>query len=97
MKKKKKKKKKQDGSFCLELLDEFGQHAQVCKVEGAAAHRHDTIRDGLVPDLKRYATSVKLEQFIYELAQLDEDTGETKWAREANINKALEVPEFAGE
>ena len=73
--------KKQDGSFCLELLDEFGQHAQVCKVEGAAVHRHDTIRDGLVPDLKRYATSVKLEQFIYELAQLDEDTGETKEAR----------------
>ena len=71
-KKKKKKKKKKD---------EFGQHAQVCKVEGAAVHRHDTIRDSLVPDLKQYATSVKLEQFIYELAQLDEDTGETKEAR----------------
>ena len=55
--------KKQDGSFCLGLLDEFGVHAQVCKVEGGAVQRHDTIRDGLVPDLKRYATSVKMEQF----------------------------------
>ena len=26
--------KKKDGTFCLELLDEFGVHAQVCKVEG---------------------------------------------------------------
>ena len=55
--------KKQDGSFCLELLDEFVVHAQVCKVKGGAVHRHDSIRDGLVPKLKRYATSVKMEQF----------------------------------
>ena len=72
--------KKQDGSFCLELLDEHGHHGQVCKVEGAAVHRHDTIRDGVVPELRRYVSSVKLEQFIYELAQLDENTGETKEA-----------------
>ena len=43
--------KKSDGSFCLELLDEFGMHAQVCKVEGGTVHRHDTIRDGLVSGL----------------------------------------------
>ena len=43
--------------------------------------RHDTIRDGLVPGLKPHVSSVKLEQFIYELAQLNEDTGETKEAR----------------
>ena len=73
--------KKQDGSFCLELLDDLGRHAQVCKVEGTAVHRHDTIRDGLVPGLKPHVSSVKLEQFIYELAQLNEDTGETKEAR----------------
>ena len=59
--------KKQDGSFCLELLDEHSHHAQVCKVEGAAVHRHDTIRDGVLPELRRYVSSVKLEQFIYEL------------------------------
>ena len=73
--------KKQDGSFCLELLDDLGRHAQFCKVEGTAVHRHDTIRDGLVPGLKPHVSSVKLEQFIYELAQLNEDTGETKEAR----------------
>ena len=54
---------------------EHGHHAQVCKGEGAAVHRHDTIRDGVVPELRRYVPSVKLEQFIYELAQLDENTG----------------------
>ena len=73
--------KKQDGTFCLELLDPHGRHAQVCKVEGAACQRHDTIRDGLVPELKPCVTSLKLEQFIYELAQLDENTGETQEAR----------------
>ena len=50
--------KKKDGSFCLEQLDAFGQHAQVCKVEGAAVIRHDTIRDGIVPELKIHVTSV---------------------------------------
>ena len=59
--------KKQDGTFCLELLDAHGQHAQVCKVEDTAVQRHDTIRDGIVPELKSCVTSVKLEQFIYEL------------------------------
>ena len=40
--------------------------------------RHDNIRDGIVPELKSHVTSVKLEQFIHELAQLDENTGETQ-------------------
>ena len=35
--------KKLDGSYCMELLDTHGQHAQVCQVEGAAIHRHDTV------------------------------------------------------
>ena len=43
-----------DVSFCLELLDEHGRHAKMCKVEGAAVHRHDTIRDGVVPDRATY-------------------------------------------
>ena len=65
--------KKKDGSFCLELLDEHGLHAQNCKCEGAAIHRHDSIRDGLVPAMRPMFTSVKIEQFVYELAQLDDD------------------------
>ena len=35
--------KKLDGTYCLELLDEHGQHAQICKCEGASIHRHDTV------------------------------------------------------
>ena len=81
--------KKKDGSFCLEQLDAFGQHAQVCKVEGAAVIRHDTIRDGIVPELKGHVTSVKVEQFIHELAQLDENTGETQ---EAKMDIVAESP-----
>ena len=73
--------KKKDGSFCLELLDEHGLHAQNCKCEGAAIHRHDSIRDGLVPAMRPMFTSVKIEQFVYELAQLDDNTGETTEAR----------------
>ena len=73
--------KKKDGSFCLELLDEYGLHAQNCKCEGAAIHRHDSIRDGLVPAMRPMFTSVKIEQFVYELAQLDDNTGETTEAR----------------
>ena len=63
----------------------------MCKVEGGAVHRHYTIRDSLVPHLKRYATSVKLEQFIYELAQLDEDTGKTK---EAHMDIVADMPQL---
>ena len=81
--------KKKDGCFCLEQLDAFGQHAQVCKVEGAAVIRHDTIRDGIVPELKSHVTSVKVEQFIHELAQLDENTGETQ---EAKMDIVAESP-----
>ena len=80
--------KKKDGSFCLEQLDAFGQHTQVCKVEGAAVIRHDNIRDGIVPELKSHVTSVKLEQFIHELA-LDENTGETQ---EAEMDIVAESP-----
>ena len=65
----------------MQILDVCGYHAQTCKVEGAFIHRHDTVRDGLIPELKRYVTSVKTEQFIYKLAQLDEDTGTTTEAR----------------
>ena len=83
--------KKQDGTFCLELLDAYGRHAQVCKVEGAACQRHDTIRDGIVPALKPHVTTLKLEQFIYELAQLDENTGETQ---EARMDIVVESPKL---
>ena len=73
--------KKKDGSFCLELLDAIGVHARVCAAEGSNIHRHDTIRDGLVPALKPIFTCVKIEQFIFELAEIDDDTGQTKEAR----------------
>ena len=35
----------------------------------------------MIPELKRYVTSVKTEQFVYELAQYNEDTGTTTEAR----------------
>ena len=50
-------------------------------MEGANIHRHDTVRDGVIPALKRRVTSVKTEQFIFELSQLDENTGSTNEAR----------------
>ena len=80
---------KLDGSFCLEILDVCGYHAQTCKVEGALIHRHDTVRDGLIPELKKYVTSVKTEQFVYELAQLNEGTGTTT---EARVDIIAEMP-----
>ena len=43
--------------------------------------RHDTIRDGLVPGLKSHVTSFKVEQFIHELAQLDENTWDAQEAK----------------
>ena len=78
--------KKLDGSYCMELLD-----AQVCQVEGAVIHRHDTARDGLQPELKRHATSLKTEQFVYELAELDNDTGMVSEARMDLIAEMLEL------
>ena len=51
--------------------------------------RHDTIRDGVVPELKSHVRSVKVEQFIHELAQLDENTGETQ---EAKMDIVAESP-----
>ena len=50
-------------------------------MEGANIHKHDTVRDGIIPALKRRVTSVKTEQFIFELSQLDENTGNTQKAR----------------
>ena len=73
--------RKADGTYCLASLDTCAQHVQVCKVEGANIHRHDTVRDGIIPALKRRVTSVKTEQFIFELSQLDENTGSTNEAR----------------
>ena len=61
--------------------------AKVC----AACQRHDTIRDGIVPALKPHVTTLKLEQFIYELAQLDENTGETQ---EARMDIVVESPKL---
>ena len=81
--------KKKDGTFCLELLDAFGVHACVCAAEGSNIHRHDTIRDGLVPALKPIFTCVKIEQFIFELAEIDDDTGQTK---EARMDIVAEMP-----
>ena len=56
--------RKADGTYCLACLDECAQYAQICKVEGANIHKHDTVRDGVIPALKRHVTSVKTEQFI---------------------------------
>ena len=65
--------------------------ARICKVEGANIHRHDTVRDGVIPELKQHATSVKKEQFIYELSQLNEDTGATS---EARMDIVAEMPQL---
>ena len=66
--------KKGNGCYCLKVLDAFGQHAQLCQVEGTVIHRHDTVRDGLKEELNRHVTSLKTERFIYELAELNENT-----------------------
>ena len=50
-------------------------------VGGHSHHRHDACRDVLGRHLKPLVTSVKFEQFVHELAQPDEDTGETRAAR----------------
>ena len=83
--------RKMNGTYCLAHLDACGQHAQICKVEGANIHRHDTVRDGIVPELKKHVTSVKKEQFIYELSQLNEDTGATS---EARMDIIAEMPQL---
>ena len=33
--------------------------ARICKVEGANIHRHDTVRDGVIPEPKQHVTLVK--------------------------------------
>ena len=70
-----------DGTYCLAHRDACGQHAQIRKVEGANIHRHGTVRDGVIPEFKQDVTSVKKEQFIYELSQLNDDAGATSDAR----------------
>ena len=42
-----------------------------------------------MPELKGHVTSVKVEQFIHELAQFDENTGETQ---EAKMDIVAESP-----
>ena len=83
--------RKADGTYCVASLDACAQHAQICKVEGANIHTHDTVRDGIIPALKRHVTSVKTEQFIYELSQLDENTGGTN---EALMDIVAEIPQL---
>ena len=51
--------RKMNGTYCLAHLDACGQHAQICKVEGANIHRHDTVRDGVIPEPKQHVTLVK--------------------------------------
>ena len=53
--------------------------------------RIPTVRDGIKPALKRHVTSVKKEQFIYELSQLDENTGGTN---EARMDIIAELPQL---
>ena len=72
---------KGNGAHCGKALDAVGQHALACKCGGHSHHRHDACRDVLGRHLKPLVTSVKFEQFIHELAQPDEDTGETRAAR----------------
>ena len=60
-------------------------------MKGSLIHRHDTVRDGLVPELKQCVTSVKTEQFIYELSQFNPDTGTTT---EARMDIIAEMPEL---
>ena len=60
-------------------------------MKGSLIHRHDTVPDGLVPELKQCVTSVKTEQFIYELVQFNQDTGTTTEARMDIIAETLEL------
>ena len=69
---------KGNGKQCGHVLDAVGQHALACKCGGHSHHRHDACRDVLGRHLKPL---VKFEQFVHELAQPDEDTGETRAAR----------------
>ena len=59
----------------LANIDACAQHAQICKLEDTFIHKHNTVRDGIKPALKRHVTSVKTEQFISELSQLYEKSG----------------------
>ena len=86
--------RKGDGTACGKALDAAGQHALACKCGGHSHHRHDACRDVLARHLKPLVTSVNFEQFIHELAQPDEDTGETRAARldlvaQTKVGKAL--------
>ena len=72
---------KGNGKQCGHVLDAVGQHALACKCGGHSHHRHDACRDVLGRHLKPLVTSVKFEQFVHELAQPDEATGETRAAR----------------
>ena len=72
---------KGDGTHCGKGLDPVGQHALACKCGGHSHHRHDACRDVLGQRLKPLVTSVKFEQFIHELPQPNEETGETRAAR----------------
>ena len=72
---------KGDGTQCENVLDSVGQHALACHCGGHSHHRRDACRDVLGRRLKPLVTSVKFEQFIHELAQPDEATGETRAAR----------------
>ena len=60
-------------------------------MQGANIHKHDTVRDGVIPALKRHVSSVKAEQFIFELSQLDENTGNTN---EARMDIIAEMPQL---
>ena len=60
-------------------------------MQGANIHKHDTVRDGVIPALKRHVSSVKAEQFIFELSQLDENTGSTN---EARMDIIAEIPQL---
>ena len=62
-------------------------------MEGANIHRHDTVRDGVLSALKRHVTSVKTEQFVFELSQLYENTGSKN---EARMDIMAEMPQLRG-
>ena len=79
-------------TYCLANLDACAKQGQIGKVGGSGAlYMLEIVRDRTIQSLKRQVTSLKTEQFIYELSQLDENTGSTN---EARMDIIAEMPQL---
>ena len=84
--------RKTDRTDCLANLDACAKQGQIGKVGGSGAlYMLEIVRDRTIQSLKRQVTSLKTEQFIYELSQLDENTDNTNEARTDVIAETLHL------